>query len=67
MAARRPKHLHAGRRMGDLVWVQRERVWRTAIANQDRVLRALQEVSGIQLKIEGLHDVPARVLTVRPV
>ena len=49
------------------MWVQRERVWRTAIANHDRVLRALQEVPGIQLKIEGLHDVPIRVLTVRHV
>ena len=51
--------------MGDLRWVQRERVWRTAIMNHDRVLRALQEVPGIQLKIEGLHDVPLRVVTVR--
>ena len=61
------EHLNTGCRMGDLVWVQRERVWRTVIANHDRVLCALQEVPGIQLKMEGLHDVPLRVLTVRSV
>ena len=50
------------RRLGGGTWDSRRRVWIFPLSSHDKVLEALRNATGVKVKVEPLHHLPAAVL-----
>lgn len=53
------------RRVGGGTWDARRRAWLFPLSSHDRVVEALRGATGVKIKVEPLHPLPAAVLKVR--
>jgi SNF2-related domain len=53
---------NALRRVGGGTWDSRRRVWIFPLSSHDKILEALKNASGVKVKVEPLHHLPAAVL-----
>jgi len=51
------------RRLGGGTWDPRRRVWTFPLSFHDKIMKALKNASGVKVKVEPLHHLPAAVLT----
>lgn len=51
-------------RLPQVTWNSSRRAWRTTMEGHGSVIQALQNLPGIDMRIEGLHDVPQKILEV---
>ena len=57
-------NIHRFCRRADVTWLSDERVWRTTFAAYQEIIKALETVPGVNLKMEELHELPLKIITV---